>query len=155
MLPSLSTLTPPLRELIRQDCLWQESSTSRSIWQSQERHQRRNKTRVLRSNKINHPSSWCVQNSPKGYPATRPETIAVSSKTLTDKESRYANIERELLDVVYGCERFHTYLFGQCFVGESHHKPLESMQVSLNLVSAPPCTATKNATPMRLCPYQI
>ena len=36
--------------------------------------------------------------------------IAFASKALTDTESRYANIERELLAVVYGCERFHTYL---------------------------------------------
>jgi len=53
--------------------------------------------------------------------------IAFASKTLTDTESRCGNIERELLAVVYGCERFHTYLFGRRFVAESDHKPLESI----------------------------
>ena len=34
--------------------------------------------------------------------------IAFASKTLTDMETRYANIERECLSVVFGLEKFHT-----------------------------------------------
>ena len=34
--------------------------------------------------------------------------ISFSSKSLSDCEQRYANIEREMLAVVYGCEKFHT-----------------------------------------------
>lgn len=33
--------------------------------------------------------------------------VAFASKALTDTEKRYANIEREMLAVVFGCERFH------------------------------------------------
>ena len=36
--------------------------------------------------------------------------ITFASKALTPTETRYANIERELLAVVYGCEKFHSYL---------------------------------------------
>ena len=36
--------------------------------------------------------------------------VAFASKSLTDAETRYANIERELLAVVFGAERFHTYV---------------------------------------------
>ena len=54
--------------------------------------------------------------------------IAFASKALKDAETRYANIERELLAVVFGCTRFYTYLFGSQFVIESDHKPLESIQ---------------------------
>ncbi|GFR59523.1 hypothetical protein ElyMa_001796400 [Elysia marginata] len=32
---------------------------------------------------------------------------------MTDTESRYANIERELLAVVFALERFHTYIYGK------------------------------------------
>ena len=53
--------------------------------------------------------------------------IAFAGKTLTDTKSQYANIKRDLLATVYGCERFHTYLFGRRFVAESDHKPLESI----------------------------
>ena len=63
--------------------------------------------------------------------------IAFASKALTSTESRYANIERELLAVVYGCERFHTYLYGKPFTVQSDHKPLEMIQLK-NLHAAPP-----------------
>ena len=63
--------------------------------------------------------------------------IAFASKALTPAESRYANIERELLAVVYGCEKFHTYLYGRQFVVESDHRPLEQNQKK-NLDMAPP-----------------
>ena len=52
-------------------------------------------------------------------------------------QGRYANIERELLAVVYGCEKFHTYLYGRHFVVESDHRPLEQIHKK-NLDMAPP-----------------
>lgn len=63
--------------------------------------------------------------------------VAFASKSLTDVEQRYANIERELLAVVVGCERFHTYLYGKHFTVESDHKPLEMIALK-NLKAAPP-----------------
>ena len=48
---------------------------------------------------------------------------------LTETKTRYTNIERELPAVMYGCERFHTYLFGHPSVVESDHKPLESIHL--------------------------
>ena len=63
--------------------------------------------------------------------------IAYASKILTDAEKRYANIERELLAVVFGAERFHTYVYGKEFTVESDHKPLEITQLK-NLTATPP-----------------
>ena len=48
--------------------------------------------------------------------------IAFVSKSLTDTETWYANIERELLAIMYGCEKFHTYLYGRTFMVETDHK---------------------------------
>ena len=62
--------------------------------------------------------------------------IAYASKSLTDTEKRYANIDRELLAVVFGAERFRTYVYGKHFVVESDHKPLEMIQLK-NLMAAP------------------
>ena len=69
--------------------------------------------------------------------------VAFASKALSPAESRYANIERKLLAVVYGCERFHNYLFGRPFTVESDHKPLASIhfEASQNQLS----TATSHA----------
>ena len=46
------------------------------------------------------------------------------------------NIKRELLAIVFGCKKFHTYLYGRSFVVESDHKPLEMICLK-NLISAP------------------
>ena len=63
--------------------------------------------------------------------------IAFASKSLSEVEQRYANIEREMLAVVFWCERFHTYLYGRPFIVESDHKPLEMISFK-NLTAAPP-----------------
>ncbi len=35
------------------------------------------------------------------------------------QKKRYANIERELLAVIFGCIRFHTYIYGARFTIQS------------------------------------
>ena len=51
--------------------------------------------------------------------------VAYASRALRDPETRYAQIEKELLTVVYGLEKFHTYTYGRRLTVESDHKPLE------------------------------
>ena len=55
----------------------------------------------------------------------KPKTF--TSKALTDAECRCVNIEREMLAVVFGAERFHTYVYGLSFMIKSDHKLLESI----------------------------
>ena len=63
--------------------------------------------------------------------------VAFGSETLTTCEKRYANIERELLAVVWGAQKFHTYVYERRVIVERDHKPLESIfRKSLN--DAPP-----------------
>ena len=56
---------------------------------------------------------------------------------LTPAETRYANTEREMLAVVYGCERFHNYVFGHKFSVQFNHKPLAEIHLK-HLNAAPP-----------------
>ena len=44
-----------------------------------------------------------------------PNVIAYSSRSLSDTEKRYSQIERELLSITYSCERNRLYLFGCSF----------------------------------------
>ena len=44
--------------------------------------------------------------------------IAFASKSLSEVETLYANIEHELLAVVFGTNKFHTYLYGSKFTVE-------------------------------------
>ena len=53
--------------------------------------------------------------------------VAFASKTLTNAECRYANIERGILAIVFRAERFCTYVYGQSLMIKSDHKPLESI----------------------------
>ena len=51
-----------------------------------------------------------VDVSQRGLVAALPQAndpIAFASKSLTEKESRYSNIEREMMGIVFGLERFH------------------------------------------------
>ena len=63
--------------------------------------------------------------------------IAYASRSLTDTESNYSNIEREMLGIVFGLERFHHYVFGPQVVVKSDHKPLESI-TKKNIAKVPP-----------------
>ena len=53
--------------------------------------------------------------------------VAYASRALTSAETRYAQIEKELLASLYACERFHQYVYGQAFEVETDHKPLVSI----------------------------
>ena len=49
------------------------------------------------------------------------------SKARTHAEAKYSNIERELLAVLFACEKLHTYTFGQETTVHTDHKPLQSI----------------------------
>ena len=53
--------------------------------------------------------------------------VGYASRAMTESQQRYAMIEKELLAVVFGCERFHQYIYGKKVLVESYHKPLESI----------------------------
>ena len=46
------------------------------------------------------------------------------SKSLTQAESGYSNIERELLAILFACERLHVYIYGRTVTVHTDHKPL-------------------------------
>ena len=52
--------------------------------------------------------------------------VAYGSKTLTDTESQYANIECKL-GLVARVEKFHTFCYGWSTIVLSDHKPLASI----------------------------
>ena len=53
------------------------------------------------------------------------QPIAHASHALTYAKTSYAQIEKELLAVVYSSEKFHTYMYGRSVAVQSDHKPLE------------------------------
>ena len=52
---------------------------------------------------------------------------AFSSKTPTASERKYANIEREMLAIIWGAKKLHTFVYGRTVVVETDDKPLEAI----------------------------
>ena len=78
-----------------------------------------------------HPVQCVIIRSWRSIDAERP------TRALTPPKTRYAQIEKELLAIVFACERFEAYIYGHDRVSiESDHKPLE-MIVLKPLSSAP------------------
>ena len=55
------------------------------------------------------------------------QPVAFVSRALTDTDSRYAQIEKELLIVVFALDKFEQYAYGRPVTIESDHKPLEAI----------------------------
>ena len=64
--------------------------------------------------------------------------IAYASRSMTETELRYAQIEKEALATTWACEKFSTYILGMKFTIETDHKPLVPLLGSKNLDSLPP-----------------
>ena len=101
------------------------------------------------------PTQLRVDASPVGLGAILTQTqlgvvrpVAYASRTLTAVERRYSQTEREALAVVWGCEKFHLYLYGTTFDLLSDHKPLE---VIYSPTSKPPARIERWG--LRLQPY--
>ena len=50
--------------------------------------------------------------------------IAYVSRTLTEAEKKYSQLDKEGLAIVFGVKKFHYYLYGRPFTIESDHQPL-------------------------------
>ena len=55
--------------------------------------------------------------------------IAYASRSLSPSECNYAQIEKELLAIVFACNKFHQYVYGFPTKIQNDHKPLESIML--------------------------
>ena len=144
LIPNLSHHTELLQAMLKKDNVfhWEDQQT-RSFQQVKTLIAKANTT-PLRYYDRNLPVTVQADTSLRGLGACliqqhkgKDQPIAFASKSLTDAETRYANIERELLAIVFAYQRFSTYLLGRSFVAESDHKPLEMIAMK-NLENVPP-----------------
>ncbi len=126
--PGMSTHTAPLRQLLedRTEFIWQEVHENSF-----------NKLKtlvttapVLKYYDVTKPVTICVDASSTGVGAVIEQDhhpVAYAAKAFTDAQTRYAQIEKELAAVVFGCEKFHEYIFGRHAEILTDHKPLEAI----------------------------
>ena len=64
--------------------------------------------------------------------------VAYASRSMTETEQRYAQIEKEALAITWACEKFSEYILGLPIEIETDHKPLVPLLSSKQLDSLPP-----------------
>ena len=53
--------------------------------------------------------------------------VAYASRTLSQAERNYSQLEKESLALIFGTKRFHNYLYGHSFILYTDHKPLQGL----------------------------
>jgi len=141
-LPNLSQLTLPLRQLLQKDIEF--------IIEVNHIEAIRNLNKLITSAPtlkfFNHTLNTRLRSdaSSEGLGALLEQQhqndwypVAYASRSLTDAENNYAQIEKETLSILFGCERFHEYLYGRHFIVYNDHQPLKSI-FNKPLASCPP-----------------
>ena len=113
-IPNMSTITHPIRELLKSDnkFSWGEPQ----IKAFSEIKQVLSAAPVLAYFNVKKPVTITCDVSQSGLGALLLQDnkpIAYVSRALTDPETRYAQIEKELLAVVFAFTRFHQYVYGK------------------------------------------
>jgi len=116
-IPNLSQTASPLRALLK-DIEWYWSQQQAKSFESSS------------SNfEIAKPVLISVDPSSKGMGAVLLQDehpVAYPSKALTNSQQNYAQVEKEMLAMFFGCTSFHGYIYGLMSVTiETDHKPLE------------------------------
>ena len=84
-------------------------------------------TPVLRFYDVNRPVTLATDASKHGYGAVimqAGQPVAFASMRTSKAGQNYAPIENEISAIVFGCTRFHDYVYGQQLTVETDHKPL-------------------------------
>lgn len=136
--PNLSAATAPIRELLKEQnqFLWDNDIQGRSFEQVK---QIISEAPVLKYFDPKADTELQCDASDKGLGACLMQEeppVAYASRAMTDAEVNYAQIEKELLAIVFGVERFEQYIHGRPVNIETDHKPLESI-FKKSLISAP------------------
>ena len=156
-IPDFATVCKPLRDLTRKNQSW--------IWTKQHSNAMKILKDAITDKAVmsyfdpTKRTEIIVDASPVGLGAILSQydesdnrkIIAYASKTLSPVEQRYSQTEREALAIVWSCEHFNLYLYGQKFKLVTDHKPLELIFGKPN--SKPPARIERWA--LRLQPYDF
>ena len=129
-IPHLSSKTKPLRDLLIKENAWTWGPAHRKAFESVKEALASNT--VLKLYDPNRETVVSADASSYGLGAVIMQRqdngdlnpVAFASRSLTQTESRYAQIEKEALAVTWACECFNMYILGMRFTLETDHKPL-------------------------------
>ena len=128
--PYVSDVTAPLRELLKKDVAWHWTERHEQSFRDIKRLLTEMSPGLLKYYGPKMPVKLQVDACKSGLGAVLVQDgspIAYASRSLTETERRYAQIEKELLAVTFGCERFHQYIYAKKVLVETDHRPLISI----------------------------
>ena len=141
--PNLAELTQPLRELLSKNCAW--------LWGPNQEHaftqvkEELSKSTTLTLYDPQGELKLSADASSYGLGAVLLQKVdsdwkpvAFASRSMTETERRYAQVEKEALAITWACEKFSMYILGKRFQVETDHKPLVPLLGSKHLDSLPP-----------------
>ena len=111
-IPNLATVTEPIRILLRKDTEYEWSYEQEQAFQEIKAILTKDGGPVLRLFDVRKPVRISYDASPTGLGAVLLQgvfQVAYASRSLTKAESRYAQIEKELVAVQFSLERFNQY----------------------------------------------
>ena len=122
-------MASPLRTLLEKNVEWHWQAEQANTFTSLK--ELITKAPVLKYFNRTKPTKLSVDASSKGLGAVLIQDnhrIAYASRALTTCQQHYAQIEKEMLAVAFGCTRFHEYIFGMPTIKvETDHKPIEAI----------------------------
>ena len=127
-IPNESTITAPLRSLLKKDSHWHWNHEHKSAFQKIK--QAIAKPTMLKFYDLNKPVIVQADSSQSGLGACISQDshpIAYASRALSSAECNYSQIEKELLAISFACHKFHQYLYGRDVEVHTDHRPLESI----------------------------
>ena len=128
-LPNLADKTKPLRDLLLKTTEWSWDAPQQESFQAVK--QAATCTPILRFYSLQEEVTLQCDASKDGLGAAllqNGQPVVYASRSMTSVEQRYTQIEKELLAIVFGCEKFHVYVFGHDKISvQSDHKPLETI----------------------------
>ena len=119
----MSEVSAPLRELLHKDIEWHWDTAQENSFQTLKKMCVN--APVLAYFDKDKPIVLSVDSSSKGMGAAllqEGKPIAYASCALTETQQRYCQIEKETLAIVFGCKKFHQFIYGQQVTVESDHK---------------------------------
>jgi len=127
--PNLAQLTQPLRELLGKNTTWVWGPSQSEAFSLVKEELSKPTTLALYDPKV--PTKVSADASSYGLGAVLTQEmeskwrpVAYASRSMTDTEKRYAQIEKEALAITWACKKFSDYILGKSITIETDHKPL-------------------------------
>ena len=139
--PSLAEITSPLRRLLTKDVEFAWDYTQQQAFDKVKEILTIVPGPILSYYDSSKPLALQTDASKYGLGAVLLQDnkpVAYASKSLTQCEINYPQIEKEMYAILFGCKRFHQYVYGHKVNVETDHKPLVSI-MRKGIHSAPPC----------------